>query len=44
MNKKSALTSACWWLTVTAILLVAQYSAAQQVSQAEIEAQLQQLS
>ena len=44
MNKNSALTSACWWLTVTAILLVAQYSAAQQVSQAEIEAQLQQRS
>jgi protein involved in polysaccharide export with SLBB domain len=44
MNKNSALTSACWWLTVTAILLAAQYSAAQQLSQAEIEAQLQQRS
>jgi protein involved in polysaccharide export with SLBB domain len=44
MNKNSALTSACCWLTVTAILLAAQYAAAQQLSQAEIEAQLQQRS
>ena len=42
MNNNSALTSRCWWLTVTAFLLVMQCAAAQQLSQAEIEAQLQQ--
>jgi hypothetical protein len=44
MNNSSALTSVRWWLTVTAILLAAHFATAQQLSQAEIEAQLQQRS
>jgi protein involved in polysaccharide export with SLBB domain len=44
MNNNSALTSTCWWLTVTAFLFVVQGATAQQLSQAEIEAQLQQRS
>ena len=42
MNTNSALASTRWWLTFTAFLLVVQCATAQQLSQAEIEAQLQQ--
>ena len=44
MNNNSVLTSARWWLTFVTFLLVAQSATAQQLSQAEIEAQLQQRS
>jgi len=44
MNNNSASTGARWWLTFTAFLLAAQCATAQQLSQAEIEAQLQQRS
>ena len=44
MNNNSALTSARWCFISTALLLVAQFATAQQLSQAEIEAQLQQRS
>ena len=44
MNNNSVLTSARWWLTFVTFLLAAQSATAQQLSQAEIEAQLQQRS
>ncbi len=44
MNNNAALTGARWLLTFTAFMLVAQCATAQQLSPAEIEAQLQQRS
>ena len=44
MTQNSPLTYAGWWLTSTAILITTQCATAQQLSQADIEAQLQQRS
>jgi len=44
MNHTPPLTSAHWWLISTALLLAAQCAMSQQLSQADIEAQLQQRS
>lgn len=44
MTHNSSLTCACWWLTSAAIVLAAQCATAQQLSQADVEAQLKQRS